>query len=85
MSISKIEREVPHSAKARDPSTTASKVEGEGSYAASKDYKESIDDFLDRKGRDVEKLARKAAADLDKDKTGDLRKAEDEGRSHAKK
>ncbi len=78
----KIQRGMPNNKKQpkRDPN-----VEGEGSYTATADYTKSIDGFMKTKGGEIEKMARKAASDLDNDKSGSLKKAEQIGKSHAKK
>ncbi|MEP6867255.1 MAG: hypothetical protein ABJA20_01950 [Novosphingobium sp.] len=60
------------------------KVEGEGSYEATKDYDEDVSDFLKRRGGEVEKLAKDAEAALDGPEGEDLRAAEQEARDRAK-
>jgi hypothetical protein len=58
---------------------------GEGNYKASRDYNERIEKFLDAHKGEVENLAEQAAAELEGSKGDELRRAEDEGKSHAKK
>jgi hypothetical protein len=69
--------------------TTASKMpesgKGEGSYEGSKEYAERSEKFVAEKGGEVEKLAQDAAEAVDGEEGADLERAEEEGRSHAKK
>ena len=69
--------------------TPASKMpeseKGEGNYKASKDYDERSEKFIAAKGDEVEKLARDAAEALEGEEGAELERAEEEGRSHAKK
>ncbi|MET0546422.1 MAG: hypothetical protein ABWZ40_08930 [Caulobacterales bacterium] len=67
----KIQREMP-------------KVEGEGSYTATRAYNERLEGFIKDKGDRIDEMAKDAAAELDSPKGNDLKKAEKEGRSHAK-
>jgi hypothetical protein len=57
--------------------------QGEGSYEGTREYDERTKDFLDRKGKDVPKLARDAAEALDGKEGDELRAAEAEGKAHA--
>jgi hypothetical protein len=66
-----------------DPLADAEK--GEGNYKATKDYDERTKRFLDREGNKVEGLAEDAAEALDGSEGDELRRAEDEGKSHAKR
>jgi hypothetical protein len=59
-------------------------VEGEGSYTAARDYKESIDKFMDNHEDDIEDMARDAADALDSDEGRDLKKAEKQGLKRSK-
>ena len=66
----------------KDPRPTGAPkngVEGEGSYTAARDYKESIDKFMDNHEDDIEDMARDAADALDSDEGRDLKKAEKQG------
>ena len=57
---------------------------GEGNYTAARNYEKDVGDFLDKRGTDVERLA-KEAADALKGPDGDtLRGAEAAGKSHSK-
>lgn len=58
-----------------------SKVEGEGSYTATRDYQKNIKDYLDK--ADVERDA-EAAKPRSESEARDLEQAEREGRSHSK-
>jgi hypothetical protein len=58
-----------------------SKVEGEGSYSASRDYQKNIRDYLDK--ADVQADAEKAKPRSESE-ARDLEAAEREGRSHSK-
>ena len=68
---------------AGDPLANAEK--GEGNYKASRDYNERTEKFLDANKDKVESLAEQAAAELEGSKGDELRRAEEEGKSHAKK
>ena len=58
---------------------------GEGNYAASRDYNERTQKFMDKKGKSIEQLAQEAEQALEGKEGADLRKAEEEGKSHAKR
>jgi hypothetical protein len=62
-----------------------SSEKGEGNYKASKDYDERSERFVAEKGDKVEDLARDAAKALDGSEGAELKQAEKEGRSHARK
>ncbi|WP_068071001.1 hypothetical protein [Novosphingobium lentum] len=64
-----------------DPKTAE---KGEGNYKATRDYNERTEHFLDENGNKVESLAKDAAKALDGKEGDELRKAESEGKSHAK-
>ena len=66
-----------------DPLADAEK--GEGNYKASKDYKERTEQFLAREGDRVEDLAEDAAEAVDGQEGADLARAEEEGKSHARR
>jgi hypothetical protein len=59
-------------------------VEGEGSYTAARDYKQSIDKFIENHDGDIEDMARDAADALDSDESRDLKKAEKQGLKRSK-
>ena len=60
-------------------------VEGEGSYTASRDYKKSIDQFMQDRGDDIDGMARDAAEALDSDEErAMMKKAEKQGLKHAR-
>lgn len=60
-------------------------VEGEGSYTASRDYKKSIDKFMQERGDDIDDMARDAAEALDSDEErAKMKKAENQGLKHGK-
>ena len=65
-----------------DPLANAEK--GEGNYKATKDYKERTERFLKKEGDRVDNLAEDAAEALDSEEGDELRRAEKEGKSHAK-
>lgn len=56
--------------------------EGEGSRTAAKEYNERTKEFLSKE--DAEAKAKEAAAALDSEEGDALRRAEEEGRAHAK-
>jgi hypothetical protein len=58
---------------------------GEGNYKASKDYDERSEKFVEKNRGKLDDMAREAADSLEGSEGDDLRKAEDEGRSHARK
>jgi hypothetical protein len=58
-----------------------SKVEGEGSYTATRDYQKNIKDYLDK--ADVEKDA-EAAKPRSEAEAREIEEAEREGRSHSR-
>jgi hypothetical protein len=59
-----------------------SQIEGEGNYTAARRHRKSVEDFVED-GR-VEEAAQDAAPDS-AEQADELRQAEDEGRSHARK
>lgn len=65
-----------------DPLADAEK--GEGNYKATKDYNERTERFLKKEGDRVDEHAEDAAEALDSDEGAELRRAEEEGKSHAK-
>jgi hypothetical protein len=65
-----------------DPLADAEK--GEGNYKATKDYNERTERFLKKEGDRVEDLAEDAAEALESAEGDELRRAEKEGKSHAK-
>lgn len=67
--------------KSHVPSSSKSRVQGEGDYDSAKKYNADTRDFIDS-GR-VEQAARDAAP-RNADERQSMRKAEEEGRSHAK-
>lgn len=71
----------PSTSKPHAPSSSRSKVQGEGDYESAEKYNEDTRDFIDS-GR-VEQAARDAAPRNEQEKQA-MRKAEEEGRSHAK-
>jgi hypothetical protein len=64
------------------PEDSASPIEGEGSYTAARRHRKSVEDFVEE-GR-VDEAAQDAAPDS-AEEADELRQAEDEGRSHARK
>ncbi|MBW8783410.1 MAG: hypothetical protein JF593_02030 [Novosphingobium sp.] len=58
---------------------------GEGNYKAAKDYDKRSEAFIAKEGDKIEELAEDAVKALDGDEGAELQRAEDEGRSHAKK
>lgn len=57
-------------------------MQGEGNYDAARRHRKSVEEFLE--SNDVEDAARDAAPDS-ADEQRELRRAEDEGKSHARK
>ena len=67
----------------QDPATTAgSDVQGEGNYDATRRYDRAASDFAKQPER-VERAAQ-AAQPRDEQEAADLRRAEEEGKSHSK-
>lgn len=66
-----------------DPQANAEK--GEGSYSGTRDYNRRTERFLDEHGNEVEGLARQAEQALDGDEGDELRAAEEQGKSPARK
>jgi hypothetical protein len=64
------------------PEDRSSPIEGEGSYTAARRHRKSVEDFVEE-GR-VDEAAQDAAPDS-AEEADELREAEDEGRSHARK
>lgn len=58
---------------------------GEGSYAGTRDYNERTAKFMDKKGKSIKQLAEEAEQALDGQEGEELRKAEEEGKSKAKR
>jgi hypothetical protein len=58
---------------------------GEGNYKATKDYDERSEKFVENNRGQMDDMAREAAASLDGEEGEELREAEREGRSHARK
>jgi len=58
---------------------------GEGNYTASKKYDEASEKFVKDHGGEIEEMARDAVEDLDGKDGDELRRAEAEGKSHARK
>jgi hypothetical protein len=63
--------------------TSETKIEGEGSRTAARQYNEKTQDFTET--ADVEAQAQKAKDALNSDQAEELKQAEDQGKSHAKK
>jgi hypothetical protein len=64
------------------PAESSTPIEGEGSYTAARRHRKSVEDF------DEDDRVDKAAADAEPDsaeEAEEMRKAEDEGRRHARK
>ncbi|MEJ5991501.1 hypothetical protein WG902_15965 [Ramlibacter sp. PS3R-8] len=57
------------------------KVEGEGSYTATRDYQKNIKDYLDKADVDADAKAAKPRSDAE---ARDLEAAEREGKSHSR-
>lgn len=64
---------------------TASKVEGEGSYTAARNYDKSQEGFVKRNRGRITKLAREAEAALEGPEGKSLRAAEKKGRAKARR
>jgi hypothetical protein len=62
----------------------ANAEKGEGNYKATKDYNDRTEAFLDKNGDKVDALAEDAADALDSEEGDELRRAEEEGKSHAR-
>ena len=59
-------------------------VEGEGSYTATRDYKQSIDKFMQNHEDDIDDMARDAADALESEERQDLETAEKQGLKRGK-
>lgn len=66
------------------PGTRSGGVEGEGSYTATRDYQQSIDQFMERNADQIDGFARDAERALDTQEGETLRDAESDAREHAK-
>jgi len=64
------------------PEESSSPIEGEGSYTAAHRHRKSVEDFVEDDR--VDEAATDAAPDS-AEEDDEMRKAEDEGRSHARK
>ncbi len=64
--------------------TDKSKIEGEGSYTATRDYNKRTNDFLAREGDQIEDMAEDAADALEGNEGEALRKAEQKGKKPAR-
>lgn len=65
------------------PSSDEPKIEGEGSYSATRDYNERTKKFMKRVGdKGVAVQGERAAEALESEEGEGLRKAEEEGRRH---
>ncbi len=75
-----------HEKEPRPQDAAKTGVEGEGSYTATRDYKKSIDKFMQKNSdEDITEKARDAVDALDSDKeSSDLKKAEKQGLKHGK-
>lgn len=62
----------------------ANAEKGEGNYKATKDYNDRTEAFLDKNEGKVEELAEDAAEALDGAEGDELRRAEEEAKSHAR-
>lgn len=62
----------------------ANAEKGEGNYKATKDYNDRTEAFLDKNEGKVEELAEDAAEALDGPEGDELRRAEEEAKSHAR-
>lgn len=62
----------------------ANAEKGEGNYKATKDYNDRTEAFLDKNEGKVEWLAEDAAEALDGAEGDELRRAEEEAKSHAR-
>lgn len=62
----------------------ANAEKGEGNYKATKDYNDRTEAFLDKNEGKVESLAEDAAEALDGAEGDELRRAEEEAKSHAR-
>jgi hypothetical protein len=65
--------------------TGSGKVQGEGDYESARVYKKDIDDFVATKKNEIPDMARKAREDLEGPGGEGLRRAEEKGKSKAKR
>lgn len=61
--------------------SSETKIEGEGSHTAARQYDEKTREFIET--ADVEAQAEKAKEALESDKADELSQAEEQGKSHA--
>ena len=66
------------------PSPRETAVQGEGNYEAAENYSKDVKGFVAERGNEIENLARAAEQSLEGEEGGELRAAEEEGKSHAK-
>lgn len=71
--------------KPQKPESPNIEVEGEGSYSAAADYRDSVEDFLENESDEIPEKAQAAADALDGDEAAGLAAAEQAGRDKARK
>ena len=59
-------------------------VQGEGNYKAARDYKRDIDNFMQKKGREIPNLAKTAQDAVESPEGAELAQAEQKGKSKAR-
>jgi hypothetical protein len=69
----------------KDQKPNANPVQGEGDYKAARDYKRDIDKFVQKKGSEIPNLAKAAEEAVEGPEGADLEKAEQKGKSKARR
>jgi hypothetical protein len=69
----------------KDTGGKDSGVQGEGDYKSARTYKHDIDDFIAKKDKDIPKMAKDAEKAVEGPENAELKKAEDIGKSKARR
>jgi hypothetical protein len=77
-------RKAKESAMNHDKSKTDTGVQGEGDYKSARVYKQDVEGFIQRKDRDIPKMAQDAEKAVEGPEGAELAKAEEKGKSKAR-
>lgn len=69
----------------KEQKPTDNTVQGEGDYRAARDYKRDIENFVQKKGNDIPDLAKDAEKAIEGPEAAELEKAEQKGKSKARR
>ena len=67
------------------PTTRKGGVQGEGDYEAAREYRRKTEGFISKHNKDIPQMADEAEKALDGKEGADLKKAEDIGKSKARR